>query len=33
LDTTLSRTRKSSTGALTLAPLGVVFGDKGTSPH
>ena len=32
MDTTLSRTRKSSTGALTLAALGVVFGDIGTSP-
>jgi len=32
LDSTLSRSRKSSLGALTLAALGVVFGDIGTSP-
>jgi len=27
-----SRTRRSSLGALTLAALGIVFGDIGTSP-
>ncbi|HWI35743.1 MAG TPA: potassium transporter Kup [Burkholderiales bacterium] len=32
MDSTLSRSRKSSLGALTLAALGVVFGDIGTSP-